>query len=915
MIIDYRRDVNALDIPKTAIKIAVCLTSGDDWQEVAKRVAEALGKIHACCYRGTKEICKQLKDGLKADISDYITSQQDLSKVLSPIMKSILSLNLPYGELLNIAMTVARWPEYYLHTEEYLRQVGRDLKSHLSEINAITLYKEDETGNKIRICPYNPEIPIDDHDWQGMLIKQESSVLEFLKRENPKLEIDWSKIISADRLIQVIHELWDQIDSGLPVDSFAQGFVDSVRFIRKHKDKVVEDIRSYVAGKARAELFTLSESKSPISDLENVMQILHRMGFKKSSCPMVLENLFHCQYPNLGINPQEGQIIVDLDGECFTVAPGLGPGYKIRFVFNTHADVQNSVTPLADLIQRADKKFDEMEAYNKQMDVLLADLPGITDAFCTDSTGYSDYLTRAIYTLLLKMYQLPDDIINYILSVFSMPLLISGELYQVPYGAMQGCKLLVFIMNHANRLMGVLAKRLANSPTDCRTNAGDDVEAHTYSGEFTESDIATELAVFAMFNCPTNESKSAWLKRDGFFDFCSKYYARVPGQEAGVFSITGLPPKAVGKQILSINGFSELFKVMDTAATAHRDSTEAFDILLPYIREDLEDGCKLPSAYKDYKKLSLQEKIDAARNVSYDIGGICSPKEIETIEKLRILRFKMSNILERYTFDATGIFLILNLLEEDFKRTELYKALGTVHRQSAAEIIRIISILNMSEQEIDMDEVDWALGRINQFERNIIKGESISRNVSTYHRRTPDRDIDLFIPQAEIEKRAKDLNIPKPVTLMSCSMLLASLSSDSYVDIDNIKRYTELYTLFHELRDQIVSYDGPRYPYVYYALIEDGEYIRLSAQNKTSDYKHKKGFKHPDEIRSPKLKRLYNLLIETNCLDLHTYIKRLVSSEGEYLFKEQLACIVRDDLNRIGKDYLADYVRGLAKKL
>lgn len=637
MVFNYKKDVNALNVNLTAMKIATCLTTCERSYitTVAKSVANALQQIHHFCYRGNKQICKEVKSSLIKDVSTYIKTR-NIYLVKAPMMKEILRLNLEYTELINVAMSVARWPEFYLHSEAYLKQISMNLENHLNEINAITIY--DETGK--RICPYDPNKPHDDKDWYFTLKSQEQSVYEFLEssKENAELKIDWRKLISADRIKQAIEVLIAEIDGKVPnTDPFASGFINVVRYIRKHKEKVIKQMRQYISGDATAELFTLSESRSPISDLEPVMQILHKMGFKKSSAPMVLENLFHCQYPNLGIQPQEGQVIVDMLGECFTVAPGLGPGYKIRFVYNTHSDVQNSITPLANLLQRADRLLDDMEAYNDQMKLLLSDLCNIIDAYCTDSTGYSDYLHRCIYSLLLKIYGFPDDIIWYVLKVFSMPLLIKGKYYKVPFGSMQGCKLLVFLMNHANRLMGIIARKLSRAKTSARPNAGDDVTAYSRIRIYKQEEIAMELAVFSFFNCPVNNAKTAWLERDGYFDFCSKYYARIPESQCGVFSCTGLPPKCVGKQIISINGFAELFKVMDSAGTKHRSSEECFDILYPMMKADLQAGCILKNAYG--KRMKLEDKVAAAKQVSYDLGGIASPNNIDIKSKLNILKF------------------------------------------------------------------------------------------------------------------------------------------------------------------------------------------------------------------------------------------------------------------------------------
>lgn len=856
--INYDRDVNACNIPKQAMITCVLLTSGDNYKAVYDAVVEAESWCHSILYNNhDKEIAKEIKSNWKKDISQYITDGYCIDRIADPRMALILAADIPLREKLNVAMSVARWPEFYMYSDEELRDIGSNIKDHVSEINAINFYKD----NGDRVCPYDPTIYHNDMDWKGTLRAQDPAVRQFMIANNISVKF------TVEELILCIDQIKSDIASNKPLSSFdylEQGFIESCRHIRSYAKTVCAEMKQYADGQGAAEQFGLSESASPLSKDERVMQTLHSLGYTKNSCPMVLANIF---YPDLGqipIRVQKGQIPVKhFRGDCFETAPGLGPAFKIRFVFNTDENIQNYLSPYASTIQYFDKQYDPMEAYNAQMDRLLEDLPYISDAFCTDSTGFSDYMTRCIYKIMMEIHGIDTATQNVVMQIFRMPIKVGDEYHNVKFGAMQGCKLLVFIMNHANRLMGILAHRLNKMVVDCRCNAGDDVEAHRFNGKYTKAEIDTELGVFSYFNCPTNDTKTAWLNRDGYFDFCSKYYAKIPGSEIGVFSITGLPPKSAGKEIISITGFAELFKVLDIAQTEHRSCIESWNILYPLLEPTLLEGMTLPSA--DKSRTTLDDKIRRAMQYSYDVGGLQDNTSISCESRFRLLKHKMNIIMTDYIFEADGIFLLINKMDEDFKSTELFKALGTVARQSMKDIIHIINIINANEDDIDADEVDWALSRISRFERNIIRGLSVSRSNSTYHRKNALRDIDMYTP-VDIIDNATESCIPAAESVLEASMLIDSLSNSSFIDIDNIRKYVRMFTIYRSCKGRIKKY-GDAYDRQYWAYEDtDGLLVRLTSED--SYYRHGDMFKNLDDIIDPAVRELCIYLRESDTITL-----------------------------------------------
>lgn len=891
--INYSYNVNACDIDKQAMIMCVVLTTEENYKKVYEPVVRAEKWAHSILfYNKNKEIAKEIKAEWKHQISLYIT--EGIDAVTDIDFKAILSADIPYEEKLNVAMSVARWPEFYLYSDKELRDISIHMEEHLDEINAITYYKQ----NGERICPYDPNDFFNDLNWKKTLLAQEHNVIEFMEKHGIKTEI------TAEDIIKTIEDLYHEIVSPKPLesfDTFEQGFVMSVRYIRDHSNQIDEMIRRYREGEAKAADFGLSESRSPLSEFEPIMSTLHDIGYKGNSCSMVVANLFHPQFPTVQIEKQDGQIDIDsLNGEYFDAAPGLGPAYKIRYVYNTDANIQNLLSGFANIIQLADKYFDPMESYNAQLDRLMEDLPFIVDAFCSDSTGYSDYLGRHIYTILMLFYGLKPETIRIVQKVLSMPIKVRTKLIKALFGSMQGVKLLVFIMNHANRLMGIIARRLAKSKADCRCNAGDDVECHSNRDYFSEKDIHTELAVFCYFNSPTNTEKTAWLKRDGFFDYCSCYFTRIPGQPRGVFSITGLPPKIAGKEIISITGFSEIFKVLDRSCTLHRSCLESWNLLKDLIWDDLKAGSKLPSI--DHSKRTLEEKVRLALTYSYDVGGLLDATCVSTETKLNVLKYKMDKILRRFIFDPTGLFNILQRMPEEFKQTELFKALGLVMRQPMKDITEIIRILGSNSDAIMKEDLDWALSKMSLFERNIVKGETVSRNSSTYHRKTATKDVDILVPLEDVNKFSDQDVVPLPTDLLEASIYIGSVSNEDYTDIDNIKNYIELCLLIKQNPGVVKRYNtGPDAPY--YA-IDEGDGLRVRLQSNPHSY-YQKGvtFKWPEEIQNPKIRRLYDLLVSTKCIYIYRDIVAILDSSIEealsYILKFHEKKLLDTELERL----------------
>lgn len=764
--------------------------------------------------------------------------------------ENIYNLEPNHTRALNMIMTLARWADWYLLKEDDLRDISNNMSEHIGEINALNFYE-----NGKRICPYKPGILSDlDTIWEAIQI-QEQNVFEYCADNGFRAQFTAQEL--WDAMQQLVYDL--QSPAYIP-KGFEVGFFNSIKYIRKNNKRVIGIMTRYAVGEARAEDYGLAETTSVLNEYPNLIQVLKLAGWPRNKMPNVLANIFHCQYPGIKLMANKGQIVVEIDAEYFTAAPGLGPGKKVRYVFNTSIEIQNFLSPLAKLIKEADESNDILaESYVNQTLGLQTYLGSIKDAFCIDATGYSDYLFRGVYEFLLELYGLPDWIVESIMAVFKMPIRIDGKNYPVEFGSLQGCKLLVFVMNHANRLIGILSQRIrANKDPQYRCNAGDDVVTFNFQNDFEAEDMDTELTCFAFFNCAINKSKTAWLKRDGYFDFCSKYFYKE--KETGqVVSITGIPPKLIGKQMLSIKSFTEIFRVLKTSLVTERNSIGfVWSVAKILLRQEFEYGLELPNSLD--KKWTFDEKERAALLVPFSIGGLAEEGEIDVAQTAQHVILLLEKYLERYRFDATGVFSVIrNLGIED---SPLFQALGSMERFGIAEVVDTIAFLKRAVvgEAVTQEEVDRAALLVTKLDRCIIKGISISNSSSTYHRITATRDIDNFFDESLKKETPLVDSLVRPGDTIELAMMMHAASSLDYTELDQLRIYIHNRAMLNTVKDRIVK-EKHGYYTNFYIIDDDNKRIKLTTDDREVGPNKSGKYKSVKDCINPKIKSIAELLM------------------------------------------------------
>lgn len=888
---DYKDNPNWFEPARVSILLTSTFASADADKEAIVSACHKFLVLFAATPSDliTKKYLKTVKATLMREVTACINAGSSCIEHFNAILRAEPEKT----RALSIIMSLARWPEWFLRKERDLADIVANLPVHKDEINAITYYETSEDGSQKRICPYDPAVYHDDMDLFGTMKAQSKAVEEYCSREGIHSEISWEDIRSC------MQDIENEINLGRPTDEFEQGFFESIRFIRQHIRHVEATMLRYQSGRAESNDFGLSETRSTLSDIPSVMGVLKLLGWNKPSCPNVLANIFHCQFPSIGLQKQPGQYELPIDAEYFTVAAGLGPALKIRYVFNTSIEIQNYLSPLADLIKRADEACDlDQEAYNDQLGGLMRELPRIKDAYCIDATGYSDYLFRGVYAWLLRLYGLSDMTICSIMSIFRMPLLIGDERVKVEFGSMQGCKLLVFVMNHANRLIGIIARRL-KSGADSRHNCGDDVVTAQMHRCFEESEMVAELKVFSWFNCAINPSKTAWLKRDGYFDFCSKYFYRCGD---GCVSITGLPPKLVGKQMLSIKSFTEIFRVLDKTENVRNSVHSVWEVAKCLLWPEFEAGCRLPNCLG--VKWEIEEKVKEAENLPFSMGGLREEGEVSRLAVLRHVKQLLEKLLQNFRFQAKGVFLVLQTL--GIEGTPLYSALGTVETQGLLPIVQLISDVSAAEEsnEINEELLDRAKLMITKMDRCIINGISISNTSSTYHRVTAKRDIDTLIPKDMLTKDTVLVDqVASPGTFMELA-LLVNAAGDDLTDVDKLRKYIQARNILTKNIDRLVQETHGLYTN-WYLIDDDHLRLKLTTQDRQLGANQSKSYKMRKDVINPDIGFLYDCLAGDREVLKHlsSLINGYFRSEMVGLLTERMRDMAQRSIYRTAQDF------------
>lgn len=753
-------------------------------------------------YRNiTPDNIKYFKDKCDRMWSEIIQTGYSSDLQLSEIL-SIEGLN---DYTLNLIHSLTRIPEWFMYTEEYLNNnYSPDMINHLEDINALAIDRS--------IYPYNVDIPLS-NDIITDFYNQEKFVLDFIHREGIDDPIVSRKCTrsSIESALKTVENWVVNLHADVP--DYAKPWVYMMREIRMNIRKLNKELDRVMTTGFEVSDLTLSESICYLNDdklfrdiMTNVLLWQGKDGKGKISA--LIGNIFHMYYKGVPIPMISGQINMynqNMDMLFSRSAPGLGPAYKIRIVFSTSSEIQN-ISEICARFLRHYHKSCYHHAYLAQTEYILANAKFFKDVQCTDCTGYSDYLNRNVYRWLMRLMGMKSNHVDMMMNILSMPVKVGDKVIPVPFGSLQGIKFLVYIMNDANALIGLIQNQLRVNKWTDRQNAGDDVYAASRDYSFSQTDLSIDIAVWLWFNCPTNMSKSAWLKRDGYWDFCKVYFSY------GGRAVTGLPPKMYNKEVLNIRDIAEIYKNFDRTGVQPLRSIEEFtSVLEPLLMSQWKEGMKL---YNPISDLGLRDKIDVAKQISYKIGGLSSNEPTDT-ERINHLIEYCYKLFAEYDLVVGDIYTWA--LQQGFEG-RIGEFLLQVKVARAGDFInylkRIEDILeSYQEGYVCIDDVDELEDDLESMTRIFLDSGKVSASGSTYHRLTPKRsgDTTLIRHRNFIEEGLEPpYKMPKSVF---DAIALAKIAANTEKDnITRLNEYAVVASLYQKYSDEgLIEWGGGGY--------------------------------------------------------------------------------------------------------
>lgn len=886
--------VNFYSPEESAIKLTVLFCK--DYKQCIEPV-ESFLKQHRDItpenIKQRKEYCEQV---WKEVITEGHTKDSSIEKIIEIEKINPCSLNLIHS--------LTRIPEWFLYTEEYLSKIyaPRMEEEHLSEINALAI---DDS-----IYPYDKNLELTDDLFTDFDL-QENAVLRAIEKEMPDDSVA-RKRVTKENIKKAMNKISDWVlyrDNDIP--EYAQPWVMMMRHIRNNIAELDTQLNQILTIGFTADQLTLSESICYLNDEKwarnFVSNILHWHGKDgKGKISALIGNIFHMYYKGVPIPKTSGQIDAynkDIDMLYSKAAPGLGPGFKIRIVYSTSSEIQNISEVAASFLRRFHSRCYHY-AYLAQTDYIIANVKRFKDVQCTDCTGYSDYLNRNVYRWLLKLMGLSDKNINILMNILGMPVKVNNHIFKVPFGSLQGVKFLVYIMNDANALIGLIQNQLRIIKWTDRQNAGDDVYAASSKECFTKSDLDIDIAVWLWFNCPTNMSKSAWLNRDGYWDFCKVYF----GKDG--LPLTGLPPKMYNKEILNIRDVSEYFKNFDrTGVVPHRSIEEFVEILKPYLKLKWREGMKL---FNPICKSNLEEKLEIAKEISYKIGGLSSKSQTDISRVNHLVQY----CYELYTnYDIKVGDIYLWAVQIGFEGT-IREFLLTIKSQRSAEFIsyleRLQYILNDFQiGYLNTDELDAIESDLESMTRVFLDSGKVSASGSTYHRTTPKRSGDTTLVKAK-DYVSEGLEIPYkiPSSVFDFTALAMIASDVSRADITKLNMYAYVTKVYEDLlEDDRLVWSGGGYNHNAGArcYVKDKEGNRYRAYYCLDDCE-RGDIKPLSSCNDPILKEFISICIQYKIMD-GTFSLESLSSRVEMRIARDILTRVTERLDkRIGARFTADNI-------
>lgn len=284
--IKYSAHPNQYNSVQCAISAVLPVFHSEGWKAVAADMSILLEEIWSAIPYGSTDTCKKLRKAMLSDVTEIIFGRSPRTTIMKKWNQSLDDNGVTGVAKMQLLFSLVDAPKFPIYKESDLHKMADNIEEHRHEINAITYFDQDGK----RICPYHPDSYHNDRDLAGTIQSQTDNIIEFLiANSGNKNEEMFYRERAKDLINKVIEQLtnfaqdYEDFQQGKYKPSMLESeFYTSLSFIRKRIKKCESKMQSYKDGIATSDQFSLSESKSPISNNDHVMHVIHALGWNKS---------------------------------------------------------------------------------------------------------------------------------------------------------------------------------------------------------------------------------------------------------------------------------------------------------------------------------------------------------------------------------------------------------------------------------------------------------------------------------------------------------------------------------------------------------------------------------------------------------------------------------------------------------
>lgn len=557
----------------------------------------------------------------------------------------------------------------------------------------------------------------------------------------------------------------------------------------------------------------------------------------------------------LRINNKFVEFIPDLLIDFLSIDLGLGDCYKERVVGEPPTVFQSILSPLTKIYKDNIAGKDEYDR-DRSLCIATYDIESrmntislCSHAVSLDYTGYSDYMARSIYFLMLTMCGFSAENAKFITDVFSMPLKVQEKIFEILFGALQGVEFNFTCITLANIFFSLQAQiiyhiRHGEYLSDISSiSQGDDKIIVRFTNNIPEELINLNMELAIMSNCVINPDKTEDSRDTGGYVFC-KIRKRIDGS-----AISGLSGNLMLKKKKFFGDISAIINQL--RKVGYQLLPEEENQIISYLEERMRDD--IFQCYRSLSHLSFEEceKLEKlCMKLPIEIGGL-DTGNLSTDEYLGITRAALKSALsDSFVYASKKMnrierFALLGgLMFKDGLYTQYddprYQYLIESSFSSGKEVFELIAIC---DKLIESESID--INALKEYKRNlrkifdiIFKEMSNSKAISTKDRVDPVKNQDQILikslTESEYDEQVQKIVNSDDEIYKQIRYIIWS-DDNIHADID-LPIYRDITTLMEYYGSYFKPYFYDAFGYRYAALkFYDGKFkgkvMRLTSDN------------------------------------------------------------------------------------